>query len=356
MKIKNEDMGVGYNILIPTYNRPDFLKRILTYYNSYRKNYKIIVGDSSSDKNKKINKQIITPASNLNIHLLDQYSTEINPFHKIADMLNYVDEEYCVLCADDDFVIPNGIEKSVTFLKENSDFTCAHGKYIHFFSKTKNNTEQSFRWGPIEEAKSLDSSDAKERLIAHFEHYNHTFYAVHRTDFSKMIFTELFHCDIDPKQFGELMLSMLSIIYGKRKILDVLYAARQAASKVEYWPSLVDYMKTGIFEEEYSKFRDCLAYHLSKNSSLDIEVSKQVVDYDWQRYMQTQITDRHEDIKHLFLRKTEEYLSRLQFPDDLDENMRRLYRKFFLHVDNPHSIYYNDFAKIRDCVIAHAKK
>ncbi len=45
-------------LVIPTYNRPQFLQRILEYYNNCKVHFKIIVVDSSTPLNKKLNKKI----------------------------------------------------------------------------------------------------------------------------------------------------------------------------------------------------------------------------------------------------------------------------------------------------------
>ena len=98
-------------IIIPTYNRPNHLRRLLDYYNKYGKNFKIIVADSSSNENKKLNKKSVLIFSNLNIFYLGSYSSKINAYYKISDALNHVNIKYSVLCADDDFIIPNGINQ-----------------------------------------------------------------------------------------------------------------------------------------------------------------------------------------------------------------------------------------------------
>jgi len=61
---KNNRANYGCTIIIPTYNRPDYLRRILSYYNEYGRDYNIIVADSSSDENKKMNKETISLLSN----------------------------------------------------------------------------------------------------------------------------------------------------------------------------------------------------------------------------------------------------------------------------------------------------
>ena len=101
----------NFSLIIPTYNRPNRLRRLLDYHNKYGKNFKIIIGDTSTDENKLQNKKNISVFSNLDILYLDHYSSKVNPFHKFADMVNYVKKKYCVLCVDGDFIILNGINQ-----------------------------------------------------------------------------------------------------------------------------------------------------------------------------------------------------------------------------------------------------
>lgn len=355
MKIENEDVNTGCTILIPTYNRPHYLQRILGYYDSFREKFNIIVADSSSDENKKLNKKTISSVSNIDIKYLNHYSTEINPHHKFADMVTYAEGKYCVFCADDDFVVPNGIKQSVIFLEKNPDFTAAHGHYIAFWLKEENKNEQKLPCRPIYPYKSITAHDAKERLVLHFADYYPTIYAVHRTDFFKMIYQELLISDVDPMQFGELLPDMLTVIYGKMKRLDVFYAARQAESRVAYWPSLFEYIEAGKYESEYIKFKNCLTFHLSRNSELDVEASKKVVDDAMAIYMKKYFD---------FIHKMGKKLDHLRLPDWIDKGIRELYRKLSLPkqmnnfpiFSDTSSQYYDDFDKIRLHVLSYSKK
>ena len=130
----------NFSLIIPTYNRPNRLRRLLDYYNKYGKNFNIIVADSSSNENKKLNKKSVLIFSNLSIIYLDNYSSKINTFYKIPDASNHVDTKYSVLCADDDFITADGIYKSVDFLEKNSDFSVVQGKFIAF--SIKNNDKK----------------------------------------------------------------------------------------------------------------------------------------------------------------------------------------------------------------------
>jgi glycosyltransferase domain-containing protein len=332
-------------IIIPTYNRSNYLRRILNYYNEDKGDYNIIVADSSSDENKKRNKQIIASFSNVNILHLNKYSSEINPFDKIADATNYVKEKYCVLCADDDFITPNGIKKSVEFLEKNKDYVCAQGNYVSFKFNSEN---ESFFWKPIYlHQKSITSSDPQQRLALHMSNYMQTFYSVHKTKILKKSFEDVPKY-IDDDRFGELLPSMLTLIYGKMKCLDVFYSAREniidSAGRTS--KDLPDFIKEGTYDEKYAKFKNCLAVHLSKNSQIDIEEAEKVIDDSMKLYIDV-FTRRH----NVLIRKMKEHLDY--------EIIRELYRKMFRRNDytawsnsTPSTEHLEDFNKIKKLVIS----
>ena len=358
-------------ILIPTINRVNFLKRILNYYNSFKEDYKIIIGDSSTDENKLQNKKNISVFSNLDILYLDHYSSKINPYHKFPDMLNYVDREYCVFCADDDFIIPSGINQSVTFLEKNPDFSVAQGKFIAFsIRNSKSKRLKQFHWIPIYTNESIIFSDPKDRMYEHLSNYYlQTLYAVHRTALSKLAFKEILNSKVDPMQFGELLPSMLDLIYGKTKNLDVLYAARQLNSRVADWPSLLEYMKAGKYDEEYAKFKKCLVKHLIKNSQMNGDEAKKLIDEAMSAYLKKYYS---KSFKGILIGKMSNFLDLINLPKSVSKSIRMLYRKMFTlkynlnkskevnnfkkKVENPNSKYFDDFKKIRKHVLLYAKK
>ena len=121
-------------IIIITHNRPSCLRRLLDYYKDAKNDFKIIVSDSSSEENKIMNKEIISSFPKLDILYVGHYLDKIDDFrHQAGDSLNYVKTKYCVFCADDDFITPNGVKQCVDFLEHNPDFTVAHGRYICFY-------------------------------------------------------------------------------------------------------------------------------------------------------------------------------------------------------------------------------
>lgn len=289
MKENNTKMNNLYIIIIPTYNRPKYLKRTLSYYNGFEENYNIIIADSGFDKNKKLNKEIIPKLFKLDISYIDKYSTNVNPYHKLADATNQTKTKYSVFCGDDDFITPRGINQSVDFLEKNQDFTVAHGQYISFYLRTNKKGRQQFLWNPIYLGKQINFPEARYRLFFHLSNYQiPTLYAVHKTDFLKMIFKETIKYT-DDGRFGELLPSMLALIYGKMKHMDVLYGVREIIidSGGRTSKNLNDFIKDRTYDRKYKKFKTCLAKHLTNNSQLSIDESKKVIDEAMSTYLIT---------------------------------------------------------------------
>ena len=287
----------------------------------------MIVADSSSDENKKLNKEIISSVSNLDIKYLDNYPTTISPHHKMADAVNNAEEKYCVLCADDDFVTPTGIEESVDFLEKNSDFALAHGQYVAFRLEAGWGKPR-FSWAPIYARESITFLEPEKRLSYHLSNYSQgTTYAVHRTNILKMAYSELLKSKVDPVLFGELLPSMLTVIHGKLKHMEVFYAARDSISSSNpYGPSPRDFITAGKYEENYAKFRQCLAAHLSEQSQLDIDASNKVVDEAMTAYMKPYFAE--EVAAHKPMRGV--VLDYLHLPGWMDKTIRNVYLELFV--------------------------
>lgn len=364
-------MSKKCSIIIPTYNRPNYLKRILSYYHKYGRNFEIIVADSSSNENKKLNKKSVLIFSNLDIQYIDKYPSKIGLSHKINDALNYITTKYSVLCADDDFIIPKGINRAVNFLENNEDFSVAQGHYIFFYLKNEDKRERKFCWNSSAYLdKSITFPEAESRLAFHLSNYQlTTLYAVHRTDLLKVIFKDTVKFT-DDDRFGEFLPSMLTLIYGKMKHMDLLYAAREiiidcAGRKGK---NLNDFMKNGTYEKKYTKFRECLVIHLTNNSQLSIEESEKMIDEAISAYLKKYYS---KSFKRILIGKMSNLLNALDLPESLDKNIRTLYRKMFTpiynlnkskeiydfrkKVESPNSKYFDDFERIRSHVLLYAE-
>lgn len=351
------------SIVIPTYNRSGYLKRILSYYNDSHVVCNIIVADGSSDKIKKLNKETVSSFPGIKIQHLDKYSFETPLDVRIADALEHVTTKHCVFCADDDFIILNGIKQVVDFLEKNPDFAAAHGRYISFHLEDDGKGKQQFCWKPAYSNESITFSDPETGLSHHLSDYSQpTFQAVYRTDVLKLILEENAKLMLDGL-LAELLLSMLTVIYGKVKCLDVLYSARDAGSPTSggYRRDLNDAIENGIYDDEYAKFRECLAQHLCQQSQLDAEASRKIVDGAMFTYLKKAYPSKIN--MGYITTKIGQTLDNLHLPGWLNRGIRKPYKEFIepryikkYSKDMPSSSkYYEDFDRVRRHVLSFAK-
>ena len=215
----------NYTIIIPTYNRHKYLKRILNFYSQYDSKLKIIILDSSSENiDSELNS--VMDQKNFDYH---KYSPTISPWDKIANGCQFVNTPYVVLCADDDFIIPQAISKCTNFLEKNIDYSSAQGfTYKHHITETDNKLQFHFKRSNAK-AKSIDDEKPLQRLSLYCK--DHTIYnpvyAVHRTDLFSKIWKQT---SIYGKNFmtGEIYSCAMSLLSGKMKVFDFFYSSREA--------------------------------------------------------------------------------------------------------------------------------
>lgn len=349
-------------VIIPTFNRYPYLLRILNYYKSYNFPTRILILDSSDgllDEDRfrgfLSNNKICYRKTNLDLTA------------KIVDGLRGVSTPYSVFCADDMFITPNGIRESLSFLENNPDFSVAQGYSIGFWLRHIKGDKQQFMYRPSYDLVSNTFFGPKERLVCHLSKYSPTFYGVTRTDLLKIIFEEAAKFT-DNNRFTELLLSMLTLVYGKMKTLDVFYTARQALSESMSTRSktLIGFIKDGTYGEKYAKFRECLARHLSIKANSDIKDAQQAVDKGMSVYLSGCLKSK-EPMKNILIRKVKDILENSIFPDWIYAEIRSLYRKLFLirqkrmddlrsFMNTPLSKYYGEINNIHNHLLASLKE
>ncbi|MDO8435944.1 MAG: TIGR00180 family glycosyltransferase [bacterium] len=348
-------------IIIPTYNRPHCLKRILNYYDSFielpkeakmKDDFEFVVADSSSDENKKRNQEVISALKNFKVLRFNDYPEDINPWYKFADAVNYAKSEFCLICSDDDFVTPEGIIKSAAFLEKNFDFSVCQGKYLIFSVDPQNRDKNKIRLGAGYICESLTLSDAKDRVSYYLADYQiPTFSAVHRTALLKMILTETAKFTND-NRFGELLPSLLAVTYSKMKCLDIPYAFLEtsAHSTGVTTCTIRSFIKDGSYDEKYANFKNCLAMHLTKNSKLNTEEANETIDKAMSEYLAKNYPD---GIRYFLINKIKNVLNFL--PVEMLQRIKTISAKInFWRLKNKYldsAEYHKDFNKIKDYLI-----
>ena len=113
-----------------------------------------------------------------------------------------------------------------------------------------------------------------------------TFYGVHRTDILKEIL-KASRDYTDDYRFGELLPTALTAVYGKIKVFDCLYCAREynTSSTGQSCSRLSDFIVEGSFDKKYERFKKCLAGTLCDQAGLSYGASEKLVDRAMDRYL-----------------------------------------------------------------------
>lgn len=267
------------SLIIPTYNRPQFLARLLRYYRELNFPYTIVVADSSSAPACEANQNTVASLRDvLSIHY-ELYRPDISAALKIAQALATVDTEYAVLCADKDFLVPRAIEQCAHYLDANPDYSVARGLAAIIKSVETPSGRRIFSRSYSQ--RTIDWDEAGIRLQDQLQNYTPTFYSVHRR-LELMRNMQLTVDNTVDLRFGELLPSCLSVIQGKVRGLDVLCMVRQShpdystSRKTIGWLAL---LTSDDFSQRLAQFRNCLAEELAVVTGMPMAEANDTVNH-----------------------------------------------------------------------------
>jgi len=218
----SRNLQKSISILIPTLDRPDYLKRTLKYYALAGFQGNIIIGDSSKEINAALNRRAVEMLKgSLNIDYM--YCSNPPYLHDGMCMKAMVDATrtpYVIYCGDDDFLIPTGLEKCVQFLDAYPSFSAAHGVRINLC------LDGNTPWGkPVSASLFSGTNYMNEsptgRLVTYLRTGFSIQYHLHRVEVWKQMYRE---ADQVPSRYlgPELLPCCLSALLGKTMRIDTL--------------------------------------------------------------------------------------------------------------------------------------
>jgi glycosyltransferase domain-containing protein len=240
-------------IVIITYKRYGFLKRLLSFFASSGLNFSLLVLDSTPN-NPTEEDLLFLLESNPKLKWV-RYDSSIFFANKIADGCKYINTKYSVMCADDDFLIPSGISKSIDFLKSNLEYSCCHGIYYNYVFQNSKKLVLNNIYGKSIGGEENTSFDRVVNYLNGTTSY-YSFYAVHRTSDFRFIWES---CKTYILDWGlsEIYPSSLSLILGKMKVLESPYSVREPNNFIwwdnereeqMYSPEKIDLFVNGLVE------------------------------------------------------------------------------------------------------------
>lgn len=257
-------------VIIPAHNRPDRLQRLLDYYHGT--GAKIIVPDSSTHVfNGQYDEAEVRYLHRPGLHFL----------LKIREILPMIDTGYVLYCADDDFAVPEAIEKITEFLDRNPDYSVAQGHYLTFIPD-KNGVVFYPRYIRYFDSRVTGES-ATERLKGQKGIYAPLLYGVTRTDIFRRIYSYCFD-ENDELRFRNLFLaeeffnhSML--INGKYATLPCFFSARERIMGSATETTVpVSVIKNDVgYKAEYDCFIRALSLMLVDEEGVSMQTASETV-------------------------------------------------------------------------------
>lgn len=299
------DMPGKVSLIVPTHNRPHFMRRLLTYFQESEANLSIIVIDSSEPLKAAQNQNLTSiegRSGKLQIeyhHTNERFSPESPPIvhEKVQWALEIVSTPYVALCADDDFIVPSALEKFTKFLDQNPGFCCAKGRIYDFMAPKSGDFRllPALHWQPVE------ADDPCERVWLASRYYQQSFYGLFRLESLKEIQASM------PKRFlrhpgwlDELAFSTFAAGMGKIMRFDCPHEYRELHDSnfghiVSRWPEITFEDELRPFVTDYRQaLRDLLLRHHShlEEATADKAAHSSLVAFSkW--YYDTRYRDSH---------------------------------------------------------------
>jgi|GEM_PF-2188560 len=329
-------------VLIPTYERPDYLRKLISYliknFNLEKTKFFVLDG---SEREAKINERICQETG----IKYKYYGPEISVTDRILSGLETVNTEFVLMLADDDILSPEGLNAGIEFLKENPKYSVAHGEYVYFLKRE----DGTVTFSPYYSSFSFEQENPLERIFDFLSNYKPIYYALHRTAILKEVFKELSE-HVEPKDYhmAELLAAVLPVAKGKVKKLRCIYYARQIGQSI---PGNTIYPSQYIFNDKfylrYSKTKEVIKRYIQAGE-LPEEMLEKAVDYSFQAYYGSQMT--HKTMSALFstLKTTDYYFPEisLNFKTELIKTLPKAGFVFW-GVNDLMSSFYKIFRAIR---------
>jgi glycosyltransferase domain-containing protein len=206
-----------YTLLIPTFNRPAYLRSLLGYFSARRFEYPIRVLDSSFEQALSENRESVARAGLDIAHQVYDPATAI--FAKLALGTQSVVTPYCSFCADDDILFTRNLDRLLDFLDDNPACVAAHGYYFTFKPDDDFTIVETAYSAP-----SIAGDDALKRIVEQMLDYQAVFYAIHRTSVMQAVLSQL-GC-VQSLWAAEMLSSSPTLIPGGVHRMQDFYMAR----------------------------------------------------------------------------------------------------------------------------------
>ena len=242
--------------VVPTHNRPHFLRRLLHFYSQFPPGFPFLIVDSSNLVAAAENREVVQGVhGKLDI---DYQHFDLNIMDKCVQGLARVRSPFVVFCADDDYLFSNAVWRCADFLMNQPAFASVMGRTAML------NVNHSHGRCRILKGYSIDDSQPFDRCRQMAAQWFSNAYAVYRTE----DLHDIFRITAANTNSGltyhlpEVLASQLSVLRGRVKVLPLMYSLRE-----RHDANVGGGMRSGVrpqAEQSYQQFRECLIDQFSQ--------------------------------------------------------------------------------------------
>jgi glycosyltransferase domain-containing protein len=278
-----------FTLVIPTYNRPDQLRALLTYLSANAVQSPVLILDSSEPKPRARNRRI-TGQSKINLDYVE-FPTDTHPFDKFREGVYQVTTPFCALCADDDLIVPDGVERCLAALVSSPQAAAAQGYSFSFLCRMDGNMELG---NILYFSSTIADASPLTRLAKLFARYQAATYANYRTPVLQRILDAT--TSMNSILARELLGSALAAVEGQIIRVPCFSHGRSmdASGSYDRWHPLEWFAKDAdsLFSE-YRRYREVIAKAvlMGAESELDSASVCRVIDLIHSRYLLKHVPD-----------------------------------------------------------------
>jgi glycosyltransferase domain-containing protein len=268
------DDPASFSLLVPTYEGSAFVRRLLEFLKAERYPGHIVLSDNSSAQQREFVASCAERYPELWLEV-QEYQTGIGFLDKLVRSLATLQSRYVMLCGQDDFIEPEGVEALLQLIDSDAGLGCVRGRVARFQLRPLSGSgghravAVDFNKHPM---LAYEDTDPLDRVLAHLRAYTSTLYSIHRRE---QILGSLRTTDAATRNvvFWQYLSSCITVARGRVACGDQLFLARQIhrdswsarlAGDNEHWPLLVSSPR---YSEYYQQFRRALVEVLGKGDA-----------------------------------------------------------------------------------------
>lgn len=260
-----------FTLIVPNHNGAAFLRRILDYCEAEGYRGALAVADSSPPDRQAEVRDCVAAHPGLRLDL-QTFPPEISFFDKLAGALERLSSRIVMVCANDDYVMFDALERCVACLEDDAGLAVARGRHTMFELQRGADAGAApvlkLHTYPM---RGYDAEDPLERLLGFVNQYSTTFNSVHRRELL-LDAARVTAAGSENRIFIQYLLSAVAAVQGRIACLDDLFYVRQGhaastsaqwrATDYEHWPLLITHPR---FSAYYLRFRAALRdYHAGR--------------------------------------------------------------------------------------------